>query len=542
MNKKMEQMEKGGATGGINTSTVAEKTKANPGGASKAQKLIPYGGYFTNTIPGHDPEITETEPGTPLGEYMRGFWHPICMSLELTDTPRFLKIMGEELVAFRDKSGQVGVLHAHCVHRGASLEYGSIQERGIRCCYHGMVFDVDGTCLEVPFPPGEEKEAERFKCSIQQGAYKALERNGLIFAYMGPPDQEPPFPEWEGNFTVADTDELVPFSNFQHCNWLQVQDNAADNFHTAALHSAKQVVGGHYQGTTFDEVGAPSMQVAPDMQFIPVHQGRGLACAGARRSNDDHMFIRVQHQVLPNLSLHAYTSEDGASKKLFSRFHIIRWTVPVDNQNSKMIGWRVMGPSIDTRGIGDKSMVGYETIDFLEGQVAMRRPERFGKYKPEDIVPIPTHHRERHNYKECQYAPGDYEAIISQRPIAIHALENPTKFDAGLYMFRKMLRDAVRGTNPAASPQAFAQWMRENGGSPNSYCSGNVFHLPKANDVDEEVGQRRHLSKKVVEIITSNENLKGTERAQIIQQQMDDLEKETKQLLTQKAFQKKISA
>ena len=336
---------------------------------------------------------------------MRRFWHPVCMSLELTDTPRFLKILGEELVAFRDKSGRVGVLHAHCVHRGASLEYGAIQERGIMCCYHGMVFDVDGTCLHVPYPKGEEAEGEKYAASIQQGAYKAFERHGLIFAYMGPPEDEPPFPEWEENFTVLPTDELVPFSNFQHCNWLQVQDNAADNFHPTALHAAKNVVDGNYQGTTFDEVGAASMEVAPDMQFIPVHGGRSLACAGARRASKDNLFIRVQHQVLPNLSLHAYTSEDGSNAKHFSRFHIIRWTVPVDDVNSKMIGWRVMGPGIDTRGVGNKEMVGYETIDFLEGQVAMRRPERFGDYKLEDLPPIPDDHRARHNYKECQYAP-----------------------------------------------------------------------------------------------------------------------------------------
>lgn len=159
------------------------------------KKLIPYGGYYTNRIPDHDPELTEVGPGTPMGEYMRRFWHPVCMAAELTDTPRFLKIMGEELVAFRDKSGQIGLLHAHCAHRGASLEYGAIQEKGIMCCYHGMVFDVDGTCLHVPYPKGEEAEGEKYACSIRQGAYKAFERHGLIFAYMGPPDAEPPFPE-----------------------------------------------------------------------------------------------------------------------------------------------------------------------------------------------------------------------------------------------------------------------------------------------------------------------------------------------------------
>ena len=504
---------------------IRDKTLPPPDSTTE-KTLVPYGGYFSNRVPGHDPEITETGSGTPLGEYMRRFWHPVCMALELTDTPRFLKILGEELVCFRDGSGRVGLLHAHCVHRGASLEYGKIEQHGISCCYHGMQFDVDGTCLRVPFPQGEEEEGERYRCSIRQGAYKAFERHGLVFAYMGPPDAEPPFPEWEGNFTVAEGDELVPYSNFQHANWLQVQDNAADNFHTMALHAKRQVTGGNYQGTTFDEVGAASMEVPPDMHFVPVQGGRSLACAGARRADDGHMFIRVQHQVLPNLSLHAYTSEDGKRKKLFSRFHMVRWTVPVDDHNSKMLGWRVMGPGIDTRGIGDKGMVGYECIDFLEGQVAMRRPERFGQYKLEDLPPIPPVPRERAHYKECQYAPGDYEAITSQRPIAVHALENPTRFDAGVYMFRKLLRDAVRGANPRATPEQFAQWLRDNAGAPNSYCCGNVFDLPLGRTPDEEITLRRHLAKQVVAILTEAEAIKGDERAAFVSQRMEALQQD----------------
>lgn len=504
------------------------ESQRSTGGAPAQKKLIAYGGYYANQVPNHDPELTETGPGTPMGEYMRRFWHPVCMSIELTDTPRFLKILGEELVAFRDGSGRIGVLHAHCVHRGASLEYGAIQERGIKCCYHGMVFDVDGACLHVPFPAGEEKEAERYGCSIRQGAYKAFERHGLVFAYMGPPEEEPPFPEWEQDFTVLEGDELVAYSNFQHCNWLQVQDNAADNFHPTALHAAKNVVNGKFQGTTFDEVGAASMEVAPDMLFIPVQQGRSLACAGARRVNDERMFLRIQHQVLPNLSLHAYTSEDGSKKKLFSRFHIVRWTVPVDDENSKMIGWRVMGPGIDTRGVGDPNLVGYETIDFLEGQVALRRPERFGDYSLNDLPPIPDNHRERPNYKDAQYAPGDYEAIISQRPIAVHALENPTRFDAGLYAFRKMLRDALRGSNPAADPKAFAAWLRELNGEPNSFCSGNVFEMPRAESVEQEVANRRRLAREAVAILTEAERLKGAERAAFVRERFEQLEQSFK--------------
>lgn len=98
-----------------------DEQRSAGGGTPTPKKLIAYGGYYTNKTPDHDPELTETGPGTPTGEYLRRFWHPVCMALELTDTPRFLKILGEELVAFRDGSGQIGVLHAHCCHRGRRL-------------------------------------------------------------------------------------------------------------------------------------------------------------------------------------------------------------------------------------------------------------------------------------------------------------------------------------------------------------------------------------------------------------------------------------
>jgi len=101
-------------------------------GADLSKVVMPYSGYYKNQIPAHDPFLTETGPGTPTGDFMRRFWHPVCMSEELKEVPRFLMIMGEELVAFRDGSGRVGVLHAHCAHRGASLEYGMIKEGSIR--------------------------------------------------------------------------------------------------------------------------------------------------------------------------------------------------------------------------------------------------------------------------------------------------------------------------------------------------------------------------------------------------------------------------
>jgi Rieske [2Fe-2S] domain len=103
----------------------------------------PYGAYYHRDVPKEDEELTHVGPGTPCGEYLRRFWQPVALSKELQELPRRVRILGEDLVVFRDKSGQVGCLELHCPHRGTSLEFGLISEKGIRCCYHGSLMDVD---------------------------------------------------------------------------------------------------------------------------------------------------------------------------------------------------------------------------------------------------------------------------------------------------------------------------------------------------------------------------------------------------------------
>ena len=121
------------------------------------EKQMRYGAYHKTRVPDYDPELAETGPGTPMGEYLRKSWQPVCLSEELTDVPKAIRIMVEDLVAFRDRSGRIGVLQRHCSHRGTSLEYGIIQPKGIRCCYHGWVYDVDGTILEMPVEPKDSR-------------------------------------------------------------------------------------------------------------------------------------------------------------------------------------------------------------------------------------------------------------------------------------------------------------------------------------------------------------------------------------------------
>ena len=127
-----------------------------------------------------------------MGELMRRYWQPICMSSELTDLPKFLKILNEELVAYREKSGRVGVLGAHCCHRGTSLEYGRIEENGLRCCYHGWLYNAEGRCLDQPGEP----DGSNYKDEVRQPWYPAEEYKGLVFAYMGPLDKKPLLPHY----------------------------------------------------------------------------------------------------------------------------------------------------------------------------------------------------------------------------------------------------------------------------------------------------------------------------------------------------------
>ena len=121
--------------------------------ATPEQRASPYNGYHRVSEAREDPELTHTGPHTPCGEYFRRFWMPVAMSAQVGKHALVVKVLGEELVLFRDRSGRLGLLHKHCSHRRASLEYGIVAERGIRCCYHGWLFDVDGTILEVPGEP-----------------------------------------------------------------------------------------------------------------------------------------------------------------------------------------------------------------------------------------------------------------------------------------------------------------------------------------------------------------------------------------------------
>jgi phthalate 4,5-dioxygenase oxygenase subunit len=178
--------------------------------------------------------VTNTNRGTPMGDLFRRFWLPVALSSELPGPdciPLRVKVLGEDLIAFRASNGRVGLMDAYCPHRGAPMFFGRNEENGLRCVYHGWKFDVDGNCVDLPNAP----EGETFKNKIEAKAYPCEDKGDLIWAYMGPKDKKPPFPEFEWTNLTADCRYVSKFR--LECNYLQAMEGDYDPSHGRFLHS-----------------------------------------------------------------------------------------------------------------------------------------------------------------------------------------------------------------------------------------------------------------------------------------------------------------
>lgn len=174
-------------------------------------------------------ELTNVGPGTPMGALMRRYWQPIAASAEIThrDPTKLIRILGEELVLYRDRKGTVGLIGPRCAHRNANLLYSVPEQNGLRCCYHGWLYDKTGRCIEQPNEPRD------FSSKIRIPAYPVEELGGLVFAYLGP-EPVPLLPKWDvlgwENVTRKISYAILP------CNWLQCMENSLDPVHFEWLH------------------------------------------------------------------------------------------------------------------------------------------------------------------------------------------------------------------------------------------------------------------------------------------------------------------
>ena len=391
-----------------------------------------YGAYLTREVTPPDDELVRVGPGTPCGEYLRRFWQPVAFARDLGDVPVRIRIMCEDLVVFRDKAGRVGLLQLHCTHRGTSLEYGLIADRGIRCCYHGWVYDVDGRCLETPGEPA----GSRFRERVWQGAYLTHELAGLVFAYLGPPDRRPPFPMYD-SYDVPGY-RLMPAAEFAlPCNWLQVKDNSMDPVHTAFLHALSS-------GYQFTE----AFGAVPEIDWRLTDAGMVYL---ATRRVGDLVWVRVCDFMPPNVHQFTREIEDATEVKPASRPVIIRWAVPNDDTH---------------------------TTNFELAQV-----DPAWGLAPDQVAKPGFGQSDDRPYDERQRHPADYDAQSSQRTIAVHALEHLGSADRGVIMLRRIVRDGIRAV--ARGGQPFGTRSPE-GKAIRTFTQDVVFRVPPASSPEAD--------------------------------------------------------
>jgi len=373
----------------------------------------------------HRKELTEVGPGTPMGELLRRYWHPVGLSADATDTPRQVRVLGEDLILFRDKSCRPGLVYPHCAHRGASLYYGKVEEQGIRCCYHGWLFDVQGRCVEQPCEP----EGGRARDRVRQPWYPVQELYGLVWAYMGPPERKPVLPRYEcleqleeGEFLETNANSIggggpriIP------CNWLQHYENLVDPFHVVVLH-------GSFSGTQFVE----QMALMPQVSWEP--QPHGVRTISVRQMPDGKTFRRISEAGLPTLRV-----IPSPRVGRYGPVESIGWVLPIDDHSFRIY---VVGRVRE------------------QGELTRMRSRLNGKLW-EELTEA-----------EHQRFPGDYEAMVSQGAIARHSEEHLATTDRGIVMLRRMLQKQLETVAAGGDPAGVSF---DPGAPPVKFTAGNFL-------------------------------------------------------------------
>jgi len=447
------------STGAVVQDTHEPSERARSG---RSETPVRFSGYYQPKDRPVDDEIARVGPGTPCGEYMRRFWHPVILSSEVRDLPRAIRLLGEDLVIYRDLSGDIGLLHKHCVHRGASLEFGIIAEHGIRCCYHGWMFANDGTIVETPGEPAGGPQLTKF-C---QGAYPAVEYKGLIFAYLGPPELMPEFPRLDV-MDIPD-DEMVPYMIDSPCNWQQVSENSMDPFHVAFLHT-------RVAGPQFSEVFA-------ELPIIEYHKTEyGFFYTNARRVGE-FIWVRIHDHMVPNFSQNGAIFESVEKVRYFGRPGLTRWVVPLDDTNTRVIAWRHFNDRDDPHRLGRPEENGVEKTDFY-GQSRHRSDE------------------------ERQRTPGDYDAWTSLGPITSHRREHLATTDRGIAMLRRKLTEDVRALQKGIEPRQLAV---RNGSHIPTYAGDTILRIPAGEGDDRALIVE--VSRKIAEAYQRFDDLPDEQR------------------------------
>jgi nitrite reductase/ring-hydroxylating ferredoxin subunit len=379
--------------------------------------------------------LTEVGPGTPCGEFMRRYWQPVRASENVTDRPQQIRILGEDLILFRDKEGRPGLLYPHCMHRGTSLLYGHVENDGIRCCYHGWKFDVEGHCLEQPCEPNGGLN----RALARQPWYPVQEQYGVVWAYMGPADKMPLLNKFEHMEDLGPDERYYvldnSFSSHADLNgpevtphsWLNLNDNGMDPFHVFILHA-------NFGTTHFNDTA----KIMPKVDWKEIDLG--VIYEADRSLPDGREMHRVLTWLAPNISVNpGLTPGPGGHISIF---------VPVDDNHVRAINILKVGPDF-VKPFADAGL---------------------GALKPWSEMTVEEH----------QDAPNDYEAQVSQGPNGLpsHSSEHLVTSDKGIALQRRVLRREINRVMNGEDPMNVA------------FESGEeIIHVPSGNFFTQRVAK-----------------------------------------------------
>jgi phenylpropionate dioxygenase-like ring-hydroxylating dioxygenase large terminal subunit len=267
--------------------------------------------------------ITRTGPGTAAGTLLRRYWQPAALVDELAERAiKAIRLFGEDLVIFRDDRGHYGLIARHCPHRGTDLAFGRLESGGLRCAFHGWLFDIEGRCLETPAEP----DGSNLCANIRQKAYPVVERSGILFAYLGP-GEAPSLPHFD--CFIAPDSHTFAFKGMIDCNWLQSLEVGIDPAHTSFLHrffhdeDPTQGYGKLFRDTSADSE-MPMTRIMrefprPRIEVEPTDYGMRLITL--REISDKHTHVRVTNLMFPNAFVIPMSRE----------MTITQWHVPMDD-------------------------------------------------------------------------------------------------------------------------------------------------------------------------------------------------------------------
>lgn len=392
--------------------------------------------------------MTRIGPATPAGRLMRLYWQPAALSDELAgERPvKAVRLLGQDFVLFRDEQGRLGLMDRDCPHRGADLAMGRLEDGGLRCPFHGWLFDVTGQCLETPAEP----EGSRMCRSIRQQSYPVVERSGIVFAYLGP-GPAPAFPALD--CFEAPAPYTFAFKGLLECNWLQALEVGIDPAHASYLHrffedeNPENGYGRQFRAASagsdmpmtrvLREYGRPQIEV----ERTPW----GMRLTALRRLDDTHTHVRVTNQLFPTAFVIPMSAE----------MTITQWHVPIDDVSCYWYAiFTSFSAPVDKQQMRDQRLELYTLPDY---RPRLNKSNNYGFDAAEQRTRTYTGMGHDINVH-------DQWAVESQGAIQDRTREHLGTSDKGIALYRRILVEAIeqagRGERPLMVLDAAeaAQW------------------------------------------------------------------------------------